>query len=66
MVVDITGKNVKTFLKRFEDLYTLVEQFCQKYGLDYRYQEINMYEELAGSYKSKEMYVYQNGEILLY
>ena len=64
MGIDVEDRKVKSFLSRLEELYSLVEEFCRENGLEYRYSEVEIYEEFAGKYEVKEMYIYKDGEFL--
>jgi hypothetical protein len=64
MKINIEDKKVRNFLSRLEELYSLVEEFCRENGLEYRYSKVEIYEEFAGKYETKEMYVYKDKEFL--
>ena len=57
-------KKVEKFLNKLNELYCQIENFVNKYGLKYRYEEIQIYEEYAGKYFAKEMYVSRDGEFV--
>jgi len=57
-------KKVEKFLNKLNELYSQIENFANKYSLKYRYEEIQIYEEYAGKYLAKEMYVLKDGEFL--
>jgi len=57
-------KKIESYLKRVELLFVSIEDFCKKQNLDFRYEEVDRYEEYGGSYKTKELYIYNNEEFL--
>ena len=58
------NKKMEKFLKRLDDLYCLIESFCQKEKLTFHYRDIDIYEELAGKYRAREMLVNRGNEFL--
>jgi len=60
----IKDRKVQLFLEKLKELYAFVEVFCKEQGLNYRYEEIEIYEEYAGKYKTEEIYVYKNDSFL--
>ena len=60
----IEDKKVQLFLEKLEELYKFVEEFCKEQNLEYRYEDIEIYEEFGGRYKTKELFVYKDGEFL--
>ena len=63
-VTKVEDKKVREFLEKIEELYRFVEEFCKRQNLGYRYNDIEIYEEFGGRYRTKELYVYENGEFL--
>jgi len=63
-VTKVEDKKVREFLEKVEELYRFVEEFCKRQNLGYRYNDIEIYEEFGGRYRTKELYVYENGEFL--
>lgn len=60
----IEDKKVQLFLEKLKELYKFVEEFCKEQNLEYRYEDIEIYEEFGGRYKTKELFVYKDGEFL--
>lgn len=58
------NKKMDKFLKRLDDLYRLIESFCQKEKLAFHYRDIDICEELAGKYRAREMLVNRGNEFL--
>ncbi len=61
---EIEDRNVRRFLEQLKKLYSFIEEFCREYGLRCRYSDLEIYEEFAGKYKAKELYVYSDGDLL--
>lgn len=57
-------KKIENYLNKVELLFASIEIFCKKQNLNFRYEEVDRYEEYGGSYKTKELYVSENEEFL--
>ena len=57
-------KKVKEFLKKMEFLFKQIEEFAKKYNLNWKYGDLEIYEEYGGRYKTKELFVFKNGEFV--
>ena len=58
------NEKVEKFLRRLDDLYRLVEDFCHEKGLSFRYQDVEIFEEVPGKYRAREMSVNSDDRFL--
>ena len=58
------NKKVEKFLRNLDLLFGQIEAFAKKYNLSWRYENIEIYEEYAGKYKAKELYVLKNDDFI--
>jgi len=57
-------KKVEMFLENLEFLFKQIEEFAKKYNLSWKYGDIEIYEEYAGRYSTKELFVSKNREFI--
>ncbi len=57
-------KKVETFLKKLQILFKQMEEFAKKYNLSWKYENLEIYEEYAGRYETKELFVLKKGEFI--
>jgi len=57
-------KKVEAFLKKLEILFKQMEEFAKKYNLSWKYENLEIYEEYAGRYKTKELFFFKKGEFI--
>ncbi|WP_022671141.1 hypothetical protein [Hippea alviniae] len=58
------NKKVEKFLKNLDLLFGQIEEFAKKYNLSWKYENIEIYEEYAGKYETKELYVLKNDDFV--
>ena len=63
-VSQVDDKKVKLFLEKLKELYAFIEDFCKEQNLECKYSDVEIYEEFAGKYKTREIYAYKSGEFV--